>query len=42
MAAARQNEMKANMAVVATKTFVTGRARPGVNVGPVELETICD
>src|SRR6202050_3276088 len=40
MAAARQNEMKASMAVVATSTFVTGRARPGVNVGPVELETI--
>src|ERR1700689_801296 len=40
MAAARQNEMKASMAVVATSTFVMGRARPGVNVGPVELETI--
>src|SRR5580704_12259957 len=40
MAAARQNEMKASMAVVATSTFVIGRARPGVNVGPVELETI--
>jgi hypothetical protein len=32
--------MKASMAVVATSTFVIGRARPGVNVGPVELETI--
>src|SRR6202167_2871149 len=40
MAAARQNEMKASMAVLATSTFVIGRARPGVNVGPVELESI--
>jgi hypothetical protein len=27
--------MNASIAVVATKTFATGRARPGVNVGPV-------
>src|SRR5579863_4025967 len=40
MAAARQNEMNASMAVVATRTFATGRREPGVNVGPVVLNAI--
>src|ERR1700752_3955854 len=40
MAAARQNEMNASMAVVATRTFATGRAEPGVNLGPVVLNAI--
>jgi hypothetical protein len=40
MAAARQKEMNASMAVVATRTLATGRTLPGVKMWPVESDDI--
>src|ERR1700683_2076698 len=40
MAAARQKEINASMAVVATRTLATGRTLPGVKMWPVESDDI--
>jgi hypothetical protein len=40
MAAARQKEMNASMAVVATRTFVTGRVEPDEDGGPVKFDAM--
>src|ERR1700678_2667991 len=40
MAAARQKEMKASMAVVATRTFAIGREAPGDEEGPVGMDAM--